>query len=546
MELRLKMEKKITAKDFKFNLTKDSRYLEYNDREIHSLLLALLDRKGIKPYKSKLVSYDEINPPKDYNFYVDGAMKLGLKQFDNHEGSTARDIQTVIFPFNEKVFVNIYPTTLPQQINGLPFYDFEYKFNEGIFELENFFQENSHFREKEVIFNIPINRGNTHWVECTIKINKNKIASGLINDPYGQPGISVEIYKELRKIIMVRLNEGIRHIGNIKSIEFDQTNDKLPNIQREFYCGGATRRLRDATIFSPKNNPYDWNEIDYDNPSKIRIDYNDSLEAREEDLKLLLTSGNKEIQSVGEKLYKKYQIYYNVLPLNKNQDFVEFFNKFVKFIPLDENVLSDYSRFEEAQDIKNEIIRLADEDFKNLFANFKERSLQEKRKIQNDWIEFCIIQEKYQKISRFPPEVEEKNKPKTCTHSESRNQFIDDLSIKTLPHATKSEVQKAMVQQDEREKNHSWPTNSSKSFASSLGRMELSEFAIYIRNVIPIKNAKTILNELDINNMVLLTHQMEPILYQKIDLLKNLIEDLQKQKQLNQIIENIFVMKETS
>ena len=67
--------KNLTTHDLKDKLHKTYQYLEYDQREIHSLLYALLEQKKIQPYESNVVSYDQVHRPKDYDFNKSGAMK---------------------------------------------------------------------------------------------------------------------------------------------------------------------------------------------------------------------------------------------------------------------------------------------------------------------------------------------------------------------------------------------------------------------------------------------------------------------------------------
>ena len=91
------------------SLDENDKYLEYEDDEIHFLLLALLDKEGIEPYKSKFCSYQQVN--------VDKRMaKFSLTTNQNDKGEPELRVpKTTIFALKEKVFVNIYPTTLPMK-----------------------------------------------------------------------------------------------------------------------------------------------------------------------------------------------------------------------------------------------------------------------------------------------------------------------------------------------------------------------------------------------------------------------------------------------
>jgi hypothetical protein len=51
----------------KIYLEENAKYLEYEDDELHSLLLALLDERGIEPYKSTLCRYQQCNPPETFH-----------------------------------------------------------------------------------------------------------------------------------------------------------------------------------------------------------------------------------------------------------------------------------------------------------------------------------------------------------------------------------------------------------------------------------------------------------------------------------------------
>jgi len=63
-------------------------------------------------------------------------MKPDLQQFTTL--GKKREVAPLIFHYNGKVFVNVYPTPWPQIINSLEFSDFEYNFKDEIFDLGNF------------------------------------------------------------------------------------------------------------------------------------------------------------------------------------------------------------------------------------------------------------------------------------------------------------------------------------------------------------------------------------------------------------------------
>ena len=135
-------------------------FLECEDDEIHATLLALLEQKDVQPYRSKLCSYHQINLPTDFL----GERKQQFSPIADPDGQQLqlREINPTIFEYNNKVFVNIYPTTLSQIINTLQFSDFDDKLKEAIFELENFLYEDPDNVGREIIFTVPVNKGNAH------------------------------------------------------------------------------------------------------------------------------------------------------------------------------------------------------------------------------------------------------------------------------------------------------------------------------------------------------------------------------------------------
>ena len=291
------MENSMQLKDFNI-------LLEYEDDEINTTLLALLEQKDVQPYKSKLYSFQQVNPPTDF---------LGEKkeQFSpltdvNDQHSQPREINLTIFEYNKKVFVNIYPPTLPQVVDSRIFSDLDEKLKEAIFELENFLHENPDNVGREIIFTVPINKGNAHWVVGVIKINDQGRMVVKIYDPMGGSVVGNEDFKEFKEVIYMNFNVlNSPRIEKINHIIYDSTS--FLKVERDLYCGGATRRIRDAIIFSENNNPYDWMNIDL-RGIKITINHNDSSEAREADYKLLMDCKQEQIRTVGLKLKKRYGI----------------------------------------------------------------------------------------------------------------------------------------------------------------------------------------------------------------------------------------------
>jgi len=518
--------KNLTTQDLKDKLHNTCRYLEYDQEEIHSVLYAPLEQKNILPYESNLVSYDRVHPPKDYDYNKSDAMKPYLKQFTPWR---KREVDPLIFHYKEKVFVNVYPTPLPQIINGFKYSDFEYKFKDAIFELENFLYENQNLYYREIIFNIPTYKENLHWVEATIKIDTKKMVIAYVNDPFDKPGISDNSFQEIRKIVRYTLEfQSIACLGKIQNFSFKE--DHLPNIQRDLYCGGATRRMRDATIFSPDNNPYNWEDIDYE-PSKIQSNYKDSLDARVADLKLLLNSKKKRIKEVGQTLLKRYEMITFALQKNaeKIKPLAELFNKFIN---IDEEVWMSYSTLA-IKDVELAIIKLVSEEFEARFTNSEHKNEKEKRKLKNDWVHFCIIQEKPADIDRFPKEfllkkvvVSEKT-PSYYLSIEERNQEVNDLVPSPLKGSTR-ELSFPMKNNEEGKKITKSVLALCFSKKSFTANAILSEFAIYIGDDFTNSTATELINDLDIYNIAVLNNQLTPILYEKIDFLKEYIDFLQK------------------
>ena len=207
------------------------------------LCWALLDKEGIESYKSQFCSYQQV--------IVEKMKKFSHATNRNDKGEPElRAPNSIIFALREKLFVNIYPTTLSRIINNNFVFDFEEMFKEAIFELQNFLRENPSHINHEIIFTVPVNKGNYQWVEVTIEIHQNRKAIAYVNDPMGGGGINSECYKEFREImdknlLGKKLAEG--ETKSISSLSFEQISPH-PKIQRDRYSGGAVRRMRDGII----------------------------------------------------------------------------------------------------------------------------------------------------------------------------------------------------------------------------------------------------------------------------------------------------------
>ena len=300
-----------------------------------------------------------------------------------------RTPNTNIFIFKEKIFVNIYPITLPQKenINLKDFFDFEEVLKESIYELQNFLHEFPNHINKEIVFTVPVNKGNYHWVEGTIEIKKNQEIIFYIIDPLGgqRSGIDQECYKEFRSIInsnffAKKLAEDETSICKISITIMD-----FQNIQRDRYCGGAVRRLRDGRIFN--DDPYCWKGIDLKD-FEITIKYEDSLVAREADLRLLINSKNYWVHRTGEKLLNRYKNLDNLL-LNKDNNtdqIIDLYQKYHKFIEITQNYLVDF----QGSQTLNEYLLIENilEKFEELLTGSKESKHDKKEKEKHQWLEF--------------------------------------------------------------------------------------------------------------------------------------------------------------
>ena len=134
----------------------------------------------------------------------------------------------------------------------------------------------------------------------------------------------------------------------------------------------------------------------------------------------------------------------------KIKPFIELFNKFNKFIHIKENVWRSYSTLENIKDVEMAIIKLVSEEFETRFSNYEDKNEEEKLKLRNNWVGFCLVQEKTADNDRFPikhktdksiPEefilkevVLSKKLPSYYSDSEERMREVDDvdsLEVKT-------------------------------------------------------------------------------------------------------------------
>ena len=106
---------------FKFN--DNHQYLEYNEVEMHSFLLVLLEINNIKPYRPALVTFEETKPPHN------------LQQFS--KAQSLRNSNPLIFHLNQKIFICLCPSLIPKVVDedDKIFFEFEEKLKEAIFEV---------------------------------------------------------------------------------------------------------------------------------------------------------------------------------------------------------------------------------------------------------------------------------------------------------------------------------------------------------------------------------------------------------------------------
>jgi len=100
--------KKMDFPKFNFKFKKNYQGLEYNEEEIHSFLLVLLELRNLKPYVSALVPYEQTTSQKQFT-----------------PSNSLRNVNPAIFAYNKTIFVCLYPTLLPKVINGKKFFDFD-------------------------------------------------------------------------------------------------------------------------------------------------------------------------------------------------------------------------------------------------------------------------------------------------------------------------------------------------------------------------------------------------------------------------------------
>ena len=182
--------------------------LEYEDSEIHCLLLALLDCKGIQPYESKLVVSQENDKKLEMNENME-------------ETDLSTNIQSkirmspIIFEHNGKICVIIYPMVLPFDTKNDLFFYFREKLQETLNETQNFLQSqlleeefrNFHFKEiKEWKFTSDQSdyiQSDQYYSGGAVR----RIIGGLIfnNDPFEWQGIDLDL--EAFKLIKPNRND---------------------------------------------------------------------------------------------------------------------------------------------------------------------------------------------------------------------------------------------------------------------------------------------------------------------------------------------------
>ena len=370
-----------------------NQFVEYDDEEIHSMLLALLEIWKIAPYKSRLCTYNQYS-----GINSNPMSKFSRTTNRNSEGEEeAREVNCAIFRHNLKIFVNIYPTTLRQIINEKVFDDFEEKLNEATFELDNFSNEFNLDSTTETCFTFPLNKGNYHWVLGSLQLIENRKLIARINDPFGQrSGINDEEYKDIRDVLS-------RKFENYVISFISETN---PNVQRDVYCGGAVRRMRDGLIFN--NNPYEWERID-NKVYGISSNFYNSLNERRADLDLLLTSLNPQAKKTGSKLLAKYNDLNNLINTGRDdQRVVQIFMKYNKFIKIENEVLENYYNID---DVENLIISSIFKKFNQKLDKFSSMTVCDIQQTKQEWLDFIFSFDKKKIYENFINKINEEMFP---------------------------------------------------------------------------------------------------------------------------------------
>ena len=341
--------------------------LEYEDFEIHSILSAILEYKGIYVYDFKS-SFNQ----------------------ENQEKSQIFPKTPLIFEHNGILWVNLYPMVLPSEKQHL-FY-----FKEKLLETLIFLNETiPNFFSKTAIFIFAIKNNTQHWLAGTLQINLEGTAVFGLIDPIGEKPMGLlkdQRFMELNNVLKEMFeNFEFNNGAKIKEWKFDE--QQINFIENDpYYSGGAVRRIIEGIIFN--HEPFDWQNLDLEKFKSKEPNKHNFITERREDFELLLNSKKVQIKKCGKILRGKYNDFEILFKQKLNTQETSFFtnvliiwNKYKKFY--NDNIFRiDWNEIMTDDEIIKEIFR----NFKFKISEIAEIKVQnhENEDLQYNWLEFLI------------------------------------------------------------------------------------------------------------------------------------------------------------